>query len=836
MATSLTDAAGRFPPGAVLSGRYRLVSLVGKGGMGEVYRADDLVLGEPMALKFLPADAAADPALMERFLTEVRLARKVTHPNVARVHDIGEAEGRTFLSMEYVDGEDLGQLLKRIGRLPAEKALEISKQICEGLHAAHDRGVLHRDLKPANIMLDGDGRVRITDFGLAELTRDASDGRVMGTPAYMSPEQITGGEVDARSDIYSLGLVLYELFTGKRAFEGGSLQEYQELQTQETPTRPSTLLEQLDPAVEAIILRCIEKDPDARPSTARQVTLGLPGGDPLAAALAGGHTPAPELVAAAGSREAAPVGAVRALMAAWLALVVAVVALSGSDPDQLLRSPDEKPPQVLLDKVRTLLPEVGYRTPPTDWSSWYETDRATHAARDAAAGREDDTAAFPTGLRYAYRQAVGPLRPRGSMISGDDPASVEPGMVSARVDATGRLTALHAVPGGPDDTDAEAVPDATWAALLEAAGLSASELEPVDEPWLPPVHTSEHAVRRVTSPGLEGWRVRTAGQRGLPVVFELLPPASDAPPPVGGSEVFEWFRVLLLAAGAALGWRNLRGGRADLLGARRLAVVGFVTHLVLWLGTTDMPTGISAWHAMLVSGLGYDFYIAVHIFVFYLALEPFVRRRWPSALISWSRVLRGRLADPLAGRDVLAGGVAALGFDALMDVVDRVARASGAHLARGERKVQGLESAADAAAGAIHAAGDAVMFAMVLLLVLVLLQSLVRHGWITVVVWAGLPVVLFLVDPRVGGPAEPIELVVPVAFMLVFRWVAGRFGILSCCVYLFVMMLVNGLPLSPDPGVWFAHTTLVVVLTLLLLGGWAARAALAGRPVFAELE
>jgi serine/threonine protein kinase len=172
---------GRFIPGTVLAGRFRIVALLGRGGLGEVYRADDLTLDQPVALKFLP-EAANDAERLERFRQEVRIARKVSHPNVCRVYDISEAEGRHFLSMEYVDGEDLATLLRRIGRLPADKAIEVARKVCAGLAAAHDKGVLHRDLKPANVMLDGRGNVMITDFGLAALAEEIAEETCAAAP------------------------------------------------------------------------------------------------------------------------------------------------------------------------------------------------------------------------------------------------------------------------------------------------------------------------------------------------------------------------------------------------------------------------------------------------------------------------------------------------------------------------------------------------------------------------------------------------------------------------------------------------------------------------------
>jgi serine/threonine-protein kinase len=208
----------QFIPGTMLAGRYRIVGLLGRGGMGEVYRAEDLKLGQPVALKFLSKEVTDRADRLARFHQEVRLARQVSHPNVCRVHDIAETGGQHFLSMEYIDGEDLASLLRRIGRLPSDKALELARQLCAGLAAAHDRKVLHRDLKPANVLIDGRGRAHLADFGLANLTDQRRETReVAGTPGYMAPEQQEGREVTTRTDSGALGLVLYEMFTGERA-------------------------------------------------------------------------------------------------------------------------------------------------------------------------------------------------------------------------------------------------------------------------------------------------------------------------------------------------------------------------------------------------------------------------------------------------------------------------------------------------------------------------------------------------------------------------------------------------------------------------------------------
>ncbi len=365
---------GRFAPGTILAGRYRIVALAGRGGMGEVYRADDLKLGQTVAIKFLPEALTHDPSALERFHSEVRLARHVSHPNVCRVFDIGESEGVTYLTMEYVDGEDLGSLIRRIGRFSPDKAIEIARQICAGLAAAHDRGVIHRDLKPANVMLDGQGKVRITDFGLAGIAESIQGAEIRaGTPVYMAPEQLAGKEVTFKSDLYALGLILYELVTGKRAYEAATFQELMKLREQSTPTNPSALVKDLDPLAERVILRCLERDPAKRPSSAIQVAAALPGGDPLAAALAAGETPSPQMVAAAGESTGFSPRAAVACLAAVLAGLVLVVFLAVNESG-LERMHLENPPDVLAQKAREVVNALGYTERPEDRAFGFSYD------------------------------------------------------------------------------------------------------------------------------------------------------------------------------------------------------------------------------------------------------------------------------------------------------------------------------------------------------------------------------------------------------------------------------------------------------------------------------
>src|SRR3984957_19411039 len=360
---SRSSNQGYYVAGTTLADRYRIVSLLGKGGMGEVFRAEDLKLNQTVALKFLPVTMHDDETARARFYQAVRLAREISHANVCRVFDVGEMDGRLFLTMEYVDGEDLSSLLRRIGQFPQAKGLDIARQMCAGLAAAHDHGVLHRDLKPGNIMLDGRGRVRITDFGLAALSENMGGEEVSaGTPAYMAPEQLAGVEVTQRSDIYSLGLVLYEIFTGKKAYEAASLGELLRLRETSSPSSISVLVKDINPLTGRGIQRCLEKDPAKRPASALQVAAALPGGDPLAAALAAGETPSPAMVAASGEKEGLrPAMAWACLLLTFVGL--AVTAALANRVVVMNLTPLPLAPEVLAAKARDLTQTLGYGAP-----------------------------------------------------------------------------------------------------------------------------------------------------------------------------------------------------------------------------------------------------------------------------------------------------------------------------------------------------------------------------------------------------------------------------------------------------------------------------------------
>ena len=288
---SMPVPRGFRPAGSLVAGRYRVLGAAGEGGMGVVYKAEDTRLRRTVALKFLPASLARDLEAKKRFLREAQAAAALDHPNICPVHEVDEAEGEMFLAMAFVEGRTLKDRIAE-GPLPLAEALAVAVQVAEGLRAAHERGVVHRDVKPANIMLGRDGQVRVTDFGLASLEGGAdltAPQTVLGTPAYMSPEQTRGERTDGRTDVWSFGCTLYEMATGRRPFEGELAREVRARVLDQAPADPAALRPEIPPGLAEVILRCLRKDPDGR----------FPDFEAVLAALRG------EAVAGAGPRGAA---------------------------------------------------------------------------------------------------------------------------------------------------------------------------------------------------------------------------------------------------------------------------------------------------------------------------------------------------------------------------------------------------------------------------------------------------------------------------------------------------------------------------------------------------
>lgn len=659
---------GRFAPGTMLDNRYRVLGLLGRGGMGEVYRADDLRLGQQVALKFLPETLAVDARRLAQFHNEVRTARQVSHPNVCRVYDIGEIaigndQSLLFLTMEYVDGEDLSILLRRIGRLPEERAIEIARQICSGLAAAHERGILHRDLKPANIMLDSAGRVRIMDFSLAAIGQ-VEDVRA-GTPAYMAPEQLSGLEVTVRSDIYALGLVLYEVFTGRRAFEAKTVADLVAQHQSGTITSPSQLVSSLDPVVDRAIMRCLDPEPSRRPPSALAVGASLPGGDPLAAAIAAGETPSPEMVAAAGGQGAA-IGV--AAGAFWTIVLVAALFASVKIADRtslFARTPMTKPVEVLSDRADELRKSFGYTDSPADKSHSFTVDTdylawVNHNRRDKNRWSDLENGR-PGAMLFWQRASPMVLVPRSSLsaVSQTDPPLNINGMTHVVLDTAGRLIRFHAAPPQAETPPPETPAAVDWDKLFAAAAIDRSTFVESVPARTPATYADERRAWAGTLPGTTiPVRIEAAGYRGRAVMFEIVAPwttagrDSKATPRSNNGNPF--FIALLLIGAIAAARANLKSGRADRRGAFRIATFTFAIILGTWLMADHVPDASNE-QQRFFSSTGIALFLGAVMYLIYLGLEPFVRRSSPAVLIGWSRALAGRFRDPLVGRDVLLG-------------------------------------------------------------------------------------------------------------------------------------------------------------------------------------
>jgi predicted Ser/Thr protein kinase len=813
--SSASIEEGRFPAGTVLAGRYRVLGLLGRGGMGEVYRAYDLILNQAVALKFL-AVAHMGEAALARFRNEVRIARQVSHPNVCRVYDIGFVEGQHFLSMEYLDGEDLDSLLRRIGRLPQDKAIEFARKICAGLSAAHERGVLHRDLKPANIMIDGRGQVRITDFGLAALAQEVALGDIRsGTPAYMAPEQKAGKEVTERSDLFSMGLVLYEMFTGKRRTD--------------TQSNPTDLVKDLDQAVERVILRCLEEDPKRRPSSAIAVAMALPGGDPIAAALAAGETPSPEMVAASAEKEGFHPRTAALCFAGMLVCVIAgaVLRYQGS----LLRVATlDIPPEVMAFRAQELLRQFGYPQKPQ--STAYGLDIPNGRTYSFVMGRLDRatrtqilSSQQPPVLRFWYRQHQAPFfvdsfngDERDGPVNFNEPANTEPGMKRVVLDGRGRLTGLDVRPGAEDRAVAERPPD--WNALFAATQLDTQRFTTTAPTATPPMaFDSQMAWTGTYREGRQATvHVEAAAWRGRPVFLRIETAGGDAQSsrigPVVAAILVGVF--LFVMTGAALVARhNLRVGRGDRYGAAVVSGIFFIATMAVWAFTAEHVA--SPWEVhLLVSALSENGFVAAMLWLSYLAIEPYVRRHWPDALISWTRFEAGRLADPLVATHILAGLLA-------IELVERVMMPA-IFLALSYpptfplTNFTALPTGSYAAEMLLTAPAAALVYLMGVVLLVVLFRLLVRREWLADLV---VSLLMSFVVASIGGTTTQtvIALLLGALRVYLMLWMMRRFGLLAMAAMWFGYYLIESTPYIP--GTWFAGRTLIILLTPAFVGAWA---------------
>jgi serine/threonine-protein kinase len=830
----------RFVPGTILADRYRIVGLLGKGGMGEVYRADDLKLSQPVALKFLPARLLSDGAALARFHREVRIARQVSHKNVCRVYDIGETDGHHFLSMEYIKGEELSSLLRRIGRLPADKAVQLARQLCAGLAAAHDNNVLHRDLKPANVMIDENGDVRITDFGLAGLTKEfGADEAIAGTPAYMSPEQLAGKELGVTSDIYSLGLVLYEVFTGKKAFAANTLPELLKLRNTETiPATPSSLIKDIDPLVEQVILKCLDHNPDKRPGSALQVAAALPGGDPIAAALAAGETPSPEMVAAAPAE-----GMLKPLTASLLLLTfllgIALICWSTKYSAIYRMTPLDLPPDALRARAREVIKNMGYTNPPIDSADGIilKGDYLSYIdAHDQSATRWDRLRTEEPGpYRFWYRQSPRHFETIEN-IEVDKPALDVSGMTSVYLDMKGRLHWFIGVPPQREPAAGESVA-VDWSLPFREAGLDPANFRSVT-PTSVPLHAFDtRAAWEGSDPSHPELKtqVEAAAFRGKLVYFETVYPW-DHP-----TRQEEWVQtgrdraltfiviavyVTVLLGSILLARRNLKLSRGDRRGATRLAFLFLTLHMLFWLFMAHHNGWLDSEFTLFLSHLSGAVFTAVFVWLLYVALEPFVRKRWPQRIISWSRLLAGSYRDPLVGRDVLIGAVFGVGVIACSLLTSLGMRWIGRPVLTFNPGTIAIGTHRFVEKFLSQLSAGIFLSFISLFLLLLFVMILRRERSAFALLWLLLTVVIALI----GRASLQMTFFSALgAFFIVF--VLYRYGLLATVSTLFVTHLWIFYSVTTEITAWYATDFVIALVICVAIAVFGFYISLAGRPV-----
>ena len=787
--------------------------------MGEVYGATDLALGQSVALKFLPEEAAQNQRLLERFHGEVRIARQVSHPNVCRVYDIGQAEGMPFISMEYVDGEDLASLLLRIGRLPADKALETARKLCAGLAAAHDRGIIHRDLKPQNIMMNKRGDVVIMDFGLAAIAGQLSGAEVRnGTPAYMAPEQLRGAEVTAKSDIYALGLVLYELFTGKRPFDANTVQAMLRQQESAQLTSMTSIAADIDPGVEKAIRRCLDPDPARRPANVLSVAAALPGGDPLAAALAAGEMPSPELVASAGKLEGlAPRYSIPCLVAIVVCLcgAVALRARYGA----IMHTPLDNPPEVLAHQAREMASSFGYPKRPADSALSLNNrgDLLDRLQQLPQPHRWDEWLAAEAPIFANYRESLAPLSadPYGD-VTPDNPAPTRPGMAHIVVDGAGRLREFQANPYPDAQT---LTPPVAPDAVFRAAGLDLARFTEIPATFVPAGASSEVHSWKGPHPRIPGLNLTVDlaswKRRITQVAIHFDWPKTAAPASLAGTLASRLRGIVLLALGAVgllavvlLARHNWRLGHIDRKGALRIGIARCLLGLLAWIGTVHpvpdesmIPFFFANCAAWLMWGAA--------LALLYVALEPLVRARWPHSIVTWNRLLAGRWLDAQVGSHILIGAtvgaavwVAAQGFgDWQNPGMDTL---GGINSALGTR--QWL------AAHAIVMEGS-LFFGLLVFFSICGLRQMVRKD-VPAAILAALLLVLSS-GSVFTSPNWKLEAAISISVYSVLVFVLLRLGLVATMAAVFFIDSFNLISLGADWKAWYAPSGLATFFLLL---------------------